>query len=72
MTLVTAAAAVTGVAIFLVGAPMIGVTPPPSDTSPSCPAAYDRLQPSADPLIRNGRDALMSYQPATCRFGMPS
>jgi len=68
----TAAAAVTGVATVLVGAPMIGVTPPPSDTSPYCPAAYQRLQPGADPLVRNGRDAPVPYRPATCRFGMPS
>jgi len=68
----SAAAAVAGAATVLVGAPMIGVTPPTSGTSPFRLGAYHRIQPGADPLVRNTRDALVPYRPAMCRSAMPS
>ena len=77
----TAAAAMVGVVTVVVGAQLIGVTPPsaatyasttastrpPADTSPYCPGAYQCLQPGADPLLPYGRDPLVPYGPATWR-----
>ena len=65
----TSAAAMVGVATVVVGAQLIGVTPPsaatyasttastrpPADTSPYCPGAYRCLQPGADLLVPYGR-----------------
>ena len=77
-----AAAAMVGVATVVVGAQLIGVTPPssaatyarttastrpPADTSPHCPGAYQCLQPGADPLLPYGADPLVPYGPATWR-----
>ena len=76
----TAAAAMVGVAT-VVGAQLIGVTPPsaatyasttastrpPADTSPYCPGPYQCLRPGADPLVPDGRDPLVAYGPATWR-----
>jgi hypothetical protein len=76
----TAAAAMVGVATVVVGAHLIGVTPPtsaatyasttastrrPADTSPYCRGAYQCLQPGADPLVPYGPDPLVPYGPAT-------
>lgn len=55
----TAAAAMMGVATVVVGAQLIGVTPP------YCPGAYQCLQPGADPLVPYGPDPLVPYGPAT-------
>ena len=82
----TAAAAMVGVATVVVGAQLIGVAPPsaatyasttastrpPADPSPSCPGAYQCLQPGADPLVPDGRDPLVPYGPAIWNSGMPS
>ena len=48
-----------GVATVVVGAQLIGVTPP------YCPGAYQCLQPGADPLVPYGPDPLVPYGPAT-------
>ena len=76
----TAAAAMVGVATVVVGAQLIGVTPPtsaatyasttastrpPADTSPHCPGAYQCRQPGTDPLVPYGPDPLVPYGPAT-------
>ena len=63
-----------GVATVVVGAQLIGVTPPrlaarridePPQNLPYCPGAYQCLQPGADPLVPYGPDPLVPYGPAT-------
>jgi hypothetical protein len=68
----TAAAAMVAVATVGVGAPVIGVTPPASDTSPYCAGAYQCLRPDADRLLPDGLDPLVPYGPAMWNSGMPS
>jgi hypothetical protein len=68
----TAAAAMVAVATVGVGAQFIGVTPPASETSLYCAAAYQCPRPGADPLLPDGLDPLVPYGPAMWNSGMPS
>jgi hypothetical protein len=65
------AAAAVGVGTSVVGAHLIGVSGPASDTSPYLPAAYRCLQPVANPLAANGSEPGAALPPAMWKPGMP-
>jgi hypothetical protein len=60
-----AAAVMVAAATVSVGAQFIGVTPPASDTSPSCAGAYQCQQPGTDGLLPRALDPFVLYGPAT-------
>jgi|EndMetStandDraft_3_1072993.scaffolds.fasta_scaffold89262_1 hypothetical protein len=68
----TAAAVVVAAATVSVGARVIGVTPPASDTPPYCAAAYQCLQPGVDRVISHRLDPLVPYGPAIWNSERPS
>jgi hypothetical protein len=68
----TAAAAAVAVATVGFGAPVIGVTPPASDTSLYCAGAYQCPRPGAERLLPHDLDPLVQYGPAMWNSGMAS
>ena len=68
----TAAAAVVAAATVGVGAHLIPVTPPSSDTTPYCSEPYECVQPGADQLVPPGFEPLAAYGPTTWNSGMLS
>jgi hypothetical protein len=68
----TAAAAMVAAATVSVGAQLIAVTRPASDTSPYCAGAYQCVGPGADRLLPDGVDPLVPYGPAIWNSGRPS
>ena len=68
----TAPAAAVAVATVGVGAPVIGVTPPASDTSLYCAGAYHCLQLGANRLLPDGLNPLVPCGPAMWNSAMPS
>jgi hypothetical protein len=68
----TAAAAIAAAATVGVGALLIPVGPPASDTTPFCSEPYECVQPGADQLVPPGFEPLAAYGAATWNSGMPS
>ena len=68
----TAAAVMVAAAAVVVGAQFIGVTPPASDTSPSCAGAYECQQPGTDGLLPRAVDPFVVAGPAAWNSALPS
>ena len=68
----TVAAAVVAAAAVTVGTHFIGVTPPGSDTSPSCAGAYECQQPGTDGLLPRAVDPFVVAGTAAWNSAMPS
>lgn len=68
----TVAGVVIAAATVVIGAQVLGVTPPSGDLAPYCHQSYECVLPAANPLVPQGTNPLAPDRPAMWNSGTPA